>query len=111
LLLICIALPALLAIATAVGFAKILPSAELRHAFFTSEAVSSLASVALLGHVFAPTIGGLTAWRFGVGGGLLVGLGSMLFVVRYTPAQRSRLGNSNCWTRPWWVGRQRCRRA
>jgi len=89
LLLICIVLPALLTIATAVGFAQILPTAELRQAFFTSEAVSSPAAVALLGPVFAPTIGGLTAWRWGIGCGLLVGLGSLLFVVRHTRTEEA----------------------
>ncbi|MGB8311978.1 MAG: ABC transporter permease [Halobacteriota archaeon] len=83
LLLICIVLPALLAIVTAAGLAQIFPTAELRQVF-ASEVASSPAEVALLGPMFAPTIGGLTAWRWSIMDGMLVGLGSMLFVVRHT---------------------------
>lgn len=83
LLLICVVLPALFAIVTAAGFAQIFPTAELRQVF-ASEVASSPAEVALLGPVYASTIGGLTAWRWSMFDALLVGLGSLLFVVRHT---------------------------
>jgi ABC-2 type transport system permease protein len=83
LLLICVVLPALFAIITAAGFAQIFPTAELRQVF-ASEVASSPAEVALLGPVYASTIGGLTAWRWSMFDALLVGLGSLLFVVRHT---------------------------
>jgi ABC-2 type transport system permease protein len=86
LLVVCVTLPALLAISTAASFNQLLPTVVSREAF-VFEAANIPAEVALLGHIYAPTIGGLTAWRWSVYSGVLVGLGSALFVVRHTRTQ------------------------
>jgi len=82
LLLICIVLPALLAVTEAAAFNHLYPTAALRQA--VTETASSPVEIALRGPVYAPTIGGLTAWEWSMIAALLVGLGSMLFVVRHT---------------------------
>jgi len=86
LLLVCVILPALLAIATVATFNQLLPSAASLEVF-VFETANIPAEVALLGHIYAPTIAGLTAWRWSVYSGVLVGLGSTLFVVRHTRTQ------------------------
>lgn len=83
LLLICIVLPALLAVTIAASFNQLYPTDASLQAF-ASEAASSPGEIALLGPVYAPTLAGLTAWRWTISGAVLVGLGSMLFVVRHT---------------------------
>jgi len=86
LLSVCVILPALLAIVTAATFNQLLPSAASLEAFVL-ETANTPAEVALLGHIYAPTIAGLTAWRWSVYSAVLVGLGSALFVVRHTRTQ------------------------
>ena len=83
LLLACVVLPALLAVTEAATFNHLYPTAALRQVI-ASEFASSPAEVALLGPIYAPTIGGLTAWRWSMFNALLVGLGSLLFVIRHT---------------------------
>jgi ABC-2 type transport system permease protein len=45
---------------------------------------SNPAFVAMLGPIYEPTIGGLTAWRIGTVGALLIGIMAVLGVVRHT---------------------------
>lgn len=83
LLAVCVVLPALIAAATVVAFNELLPTAESLDAFIF-DAANIPGEVALLGHIYAPTLAGLVAWRCGGFSAVLVGLGSALFVVRHT---------------------------
>ena len=83
---VCVILPALFAVVTVATFNQLLPSAASLEAF-VSETANIPAEVALLGHIYIPTIAGLTAWRWSVYSAVLVGLGSALFVVRHTRTQ------------------------
>src|SRR5665647_2585100 len=85
-LLVCVILPALLAVATAAAFIQLLPSAASLEAFVFDTA-NIPAEMALLGRIYAPTIAGLTAWRWSAYSAVLVGLGSALFVVRHSRTQ------------------------
>ena len=83
---VCVVLPALLAVITAATFKQLLPTAASLEAF-VFETANIPAETALLGHIYAPTIAGLTAWRWSAYSAVLVGLGSALFVVRHTRTQ------------------------
>ncbi|HXG27739.1 MAG TPA: hypothetical protein VNJ47_02680 [Nevskiales bacterium] len=80
-----IVLTALLALGSAASFANLYPTAELQQAY-AAETAGSPAVVALVGPVFAPTLGGLVAWRWTVQGLFLGGLASLLTVIRHTRA-------------------------
>lgn len=85
-------------ISVAAAFAKLYPTAESLRAF-ADLCMGNPAIVAMLGPVFAPTVGGLTAWRTGAIGMLAGGLPSLLIVIRHTRAeeeagQRELLGSS-----------------
>ncbi len=81
-----IGLIGLSAVGYARGFAGLYPTPELRRAFADAVA-SNPAELALLGPVFATTLGGLTAWRWSTPGAILVGLASLITVVRHTRAE------------------------
>ena len=82
LLLIFVMLPALLAVIEAAASNSLYPTAALRQVFF--ETASSPAAIALRGPAYASTLGGLTAWTWGWIAALLVGIGSIFFVIRHT---------------------------
>jgi ABC-2 type transport system permease protein len=83
---VCVVLPALLAVVTAATFKQLLPTAASLEPF-VFETTNIPAETALLGRIYAPTIAGLTAWRWSAYSAVLVGLGSALFVVRHTRTQ------------------------
>jgi ABC-2 type transport system permease protein len=80
-----IVLTALLALASAASFASLYPTTELQQAY-AAETASNPAVVALSGPVFAPTLGGLVAWRWTIQGLFLASLASLLTVIRHTRA-------------------------
>ena len=83
LLLIWILILACVAVGITVAFNQLDPTtASLQ--VFANEVAASPAEVALLGPVFAPTLGGLTAWRWSMIAVVYVGLASLLTVVRHT---------------------------
>jgi ABC-2 type transport system permease protein len=67
----------------AAGFAKLYPTADALRGF-ASECMSNPAIVAVLGPIFAPTLGGMTAWRTGGMGMIAAGIPSLLLVLRHT---------------------------
>ncbi len=79
-------LAALPPIAIAASFAELYPTAEARR-LFADESMQTPAAVALLGLVFGPTLGGLTAWRSGLQSAFLIALPSLLLVIRHTRAE------------------------
>src|SRR5450756_677645 len=81
---VCVILPALFAVVTVATFNQLLPSATSLEAF-VSETANIPAEVALLGHIYIPTIAGLTAWRWSVYSAVLVGLGSCLLYTSPSP--------------------------
>lgn len=71
--------PMLIAIATATGYPT-----DADRLNFTTASAANPAELALRGPVFAPTVGGLTAWTFGSSGVLLGGVVSVLLLLRHT---------------------------
>jgi ABC-2 type transport system permease protein len=78
-----IALPALLAAGIASTFVSLYPTAQARQAF-AAQVASSPAETALLGPVYAPTLGGLVAWRWIIPGVVVLGLANLFTVIRHT---------------------------
>lgn len=70
----------------AAGFAKLYPTADALRAF-ADECMSNPAIVAILGPVYAPTLGGMVAWRVGAMGMLATAIPSLLLVVRHTRSE------------------------
>lgn len=84
-----IAVVAATTVATASALARVLATAESR-AQFGASVTGNPTAVALIGRLFDPsTIGGLTAWRMGGVGAVLVALMSLLTVVRHTRAEEA----------------------
>lgn len=76
-------------VATAAALASMLPTSESR-AMFGAGVTGNAAVVAMIGPIFdATTIGGLTAWRMGGLGAVLVAVISLMTVVRHTRAEES----------------------
>jgi ABC-2 type transport system permease protein len=78
-----IVMPALLAVGIASTFQNLYPSAQARQAF-AAQVASSPAETALLGPVYAPSLGGLVAWRWIVPGVVVLGLANLFTVIRHT---------------------------
>jgi ABC-2 type transport system permease protein len=78
-----IVMPALLAVGIASTFENLYPTAQARQAF-AAQVASSPAETALLGPVYAPSLGGLVAWRWIVLGVVVLGLANLFTVVRHT---------------------------
>ncbi len=78
-----IVMPALLAVGIASTFTNMYPTAQARQAF-AAQVASSPAETALLGHVYAPTLGGLVAWRWLIPGLVVLGLANLFTVIRHT---------------------------
>jgi ABC-2 type transport system permease protein len=78
-----IVLPALLAVGIASTFVNLYPTAQARQAF-AAQIASSPAETALLGPVYAPTLGGLVAWRWIIPGVVVLGLANLFTVIRHT---------------------------
>ncbi|GAA3569418.1 multidrug efflux ABC transporter permease [Amycolatopsis ultiminotia] len=57
-------------------------SDELRR--YTEEALGNPAEVAMRGLIYAPTLGGVTAWGTGMAGALIAGVASLFLVIRHT---------------------------
>jgi ABC-2 type transport system permease protein len=78
-----IVMPALLAVGIASTFVNLYPTAQARQAF-AAQVASSPAETALLGAVYAPTLGGLVAWRWIIPGVVVLGLANLFTVIRHT---------------------------
>lgn len=81
-----IALPLLIVAGQAAGLQELYPTAEARETF-TQQSNSNPATLGMLGPIFAPTLGGLVAWRVGVMGMIFAGIPSLLLVIRHTRAE------------------------
>jgi ABC-2 type transport system permease protein len=76
-------------VATAAALASVFPTPESR-ALFGAGITGNAAVVAMIGPIFdATTIGGLTAWRMGGLGAVLVAVMNLMTVVRHTRAEES----------------------
>ncbi len=80
-----ILIPAALAWASGVSFTQLYQTPKARQAY-VAEVANNPAVVALLGPVFASSIGALVAWRWTIQGVFFAGLGSLLIVIRHTRA-------------------------
>jgi ABC-2 type transport system permease protein len=87
-LLIWIALVTLAPIAIAASFAALYPTTAALQAY-ADENMRTPATVATLGLVFSPTLGGLVAWRSGLQSAILIGPVSLLFVIRHTRTEEA----------------------
>lgn len=65
------------------SFAELYPTPELQRAFAGSTA-DNAALITLIGPIFGSSLGALTAWRLGGAAPILVGLASLLSVIRHT---------------------------
>ncbi|HLF59547.1 MAG TPA: MprA protease, GlyGly-CTERM protein-sorting domain-containing form [Acidimicrobiia bacterium] len=74
---------ALLAVGTASAFIGLYPS-EIERQVLANTIASNPAIVAFLGPVYDTSIGGLTAWRVGVIGSVLIGVMAALTMIRHT---------------------------
>jgi ABC-2 type transport system permease protein len=72
-----------LAVGTASAFIELYPSAAEREVLARTIA-SNPAIVAFLGPIFNTSIGGLTAWRVGVIGSVLIGVMAVMTMIRHT---------------------------
>lgn len=78
----------LLVVGSAFGLGRLYATPEARATF--AQAINQTpAEVALLGYIYTPSLGGLTAWRVGMTGGLLAALMSILTVVRHTRGEEA----------------------
>ncbi|MBK9712320.1 MAG: hypothetical protein IPO81_13515 [Kouleothrix sp.] len=78
-----IALVVLAPIGIAASFAKLYPTAAAIQAY-TDANMSTSATIATLGFIFSPTLGGLAAWRTGLQSAILIAPVSLLLVIRHT---------------------------
>jgi ABC-2 type transport system permease protein len=77
-----IVIAATIPLSLASAFHKLYPTPGALSAF-AAECMSNPVIVAILGPIYAPSVGGLTAWRASAAGMLAMGLASLLFVVRH----------------------------
>ena len=73
----------LVPVATAASFAQLYPTEASREAL-AGTVVANPTLVAFLGPLHSPSIGGLTAWRVGVIGNVLLGIMAILTMIRHT---------------------------
>jgi ABC-2 type transport system permease protein len=78
-----IVLVALVPIGIAASFAKLYPTAQALQAY-ADLSMNTPATVGVLGFVYSPTVGGLTAWRSGLNSAFLIVPVSILFIIRHT---------------------------
>ena len=78
-----IGVAAMVPIGVAAGFLKLYATPQAMRAY-AAEVAANPTVRAMLGPVFTPTLGGLTAWRTGMQGALATGIVSLLLVVRHT---------------------------
>lgn len=68
------------------GAADLYPTAEaLRN--YTEEAMSNPAQIAMRGLIYAPTLGGVSAWGAGMSSALVFTIATLLIVIRHTRAE------------------------
>lgn len=79
----------LLAVSFAASYARLYPTPTALHGF-ADEVAGSPAEIAMLGNVFAPTLGGLTAWRWSMATAILIGVASFLTVIRHTRTEEEK---------------------
>ena len=78
-----VVLVALVPIGIAASFARLYPTAQALQAY-ADLSMSTSATIGVLGFVYSPTVGGLTAWRSGLNSAFLIVPVSILFVIRHT---------------------------
>jgi ABC-2 type transport system permease protein len=83
LLLVWIAVVILVPVSVAASFKTLYPTAAALAAF-AAQTLATPSTIPVLGLVYAPTIGGLLAWRTGLNTAFLVAPVAILFVVRHT---------------------------
>ncbi|GCE28856.1 tetronasin ABC transporter integral membrane protein [Dictyobacter alpinus] len=81
-----ILLIALLGISFASSYMQLYPTEAARQAF-AGQVDASPAEVVMLGRVLIPSVGGLTAWRFSMASAIIIGIASMLTLIRHTRSE------------------------
>ncbi|HTX61728.1 MAG TPA: hypothetical protein VMC48_05415, partial [Methanobacterium sp.] len=79
----------LVVLGIAATFANLYSDPIVRHALFI-QTQNSPSLVILLGSILDDSIGGLTAWRAGIAGCLIIGLINIFFMVRHTRSEERR---------------------
>ena len=81
-------LSALAPVGIAASFASLYPTAEALQAY-AAENMQVPAAVGMLGIIYEPTIGGLVAWRAASLEVVIMGIASILFVIRHTRTEEA----------------------
>ncbi|MBI5460126.1 hypothetical protein [Methanobacterium sp.] len=79
----------ILVVGIAASFLELYPDETIRQAFFL-QMQNNPTIVALLGSVQDPSIGGLTAWRTGIPGTIVLGLISIFLIIRHTRSEERK---------------------
>ena len=79
----------LLIVGIAASFSNLYSDATVRYALYL-QIQNNPSFVALLGSVFDPSIGGLTAWRAGIPGAFIIGLINIFLIVRHTRSEERK---------------------
>ena len=87
-LLIWVVLVGLVPIGMAASFAQLYPTAEAMRAFVDTNR-DTPATIGVLGHIYSPNVGAVTAWRSGLNGVFLIVPVTILLIVRYTRSEEA----------------------
>ena len=79
----------LFVVGVAASFINLYSDEAVRMAFYL-QMKNNPTVVSLLGAVLDPSIGGLTAWRVGIGASLIVGLISVFLMIRHTRSEERK---------------------
>ncbi len=79
----------LIIVGTAATFADLYSDATVRNALYL-QMQNNYSYVALLGSILDPSVGGLTAWRIGIGGSIIIGLISIFLIIRHTRSEERK---------------------
>lgn len=87
-LLIYVLLVGIIPIAMAASYQALYPTAAALKAF-AELGMNTPATIGMLGPIYAPTVGALTAWRAGLNGLFFIGPASILLVIRHTRVEEA----------------------
>ena len=79
----------LIIVGTAATFADLYSDATVRNALYL-QMQNNYSYVALLGSILDPSVGGLTAWRIGIGGSIIIGLINIFLIIRHTRSEERK---------------------
>lgn len=79
----------LIMVGTAATFVNLYSDAAVRYALYL-QMQNNFSFIAILGSVLDPSVGGLTAWRVGIPGSIIIGLISIFLIIRHTRSEERK---------------------